>query len=271
MTDSSELQVIASKKFEFYQSEQWQQRTDSLFSFVINANAEDKIDLLRFAKDNFISLLFKKQMPDLKAIFIDFDHTLVEQESLVALAQKVGCEQEVFKITKQAMAGELDFAEGLKKRLKLFAGVSASLLAEVSVDLKLRPGIEGFMKNCQSKSIKTYMVTGGFTEICMPIIQKLDFTGYIANNFEVEGQKLTGKPLGKIIDAQAKADFVLNIAKQEGFSLDQCMAIGDGANDLPMLKTVQNYSVGFDPKKVLLDHIDGVVFDYDFLSHLTSF
>lgn len=271
MAINSEFQIIASKKFDsalFSKIPHCWSNVGKLWYLSVCFDSAIKAEILKEAHKNKIDIICSKRIAAPKAIFIDFDHTLIEQESLVVFAELVGCSDQVNKITEQAMAGEIDFEEALEQRLYLFEGVDQEKLTEVSGRLVLRKGVESFMRACKLHSVKTYLVTGGFMEICLPIVQKLGFTGLLANSFAVDDGKLTGKLSGNVIDAEAKRKFVESVVFQEGLALRDCAAIGDGANDLPMLKLVENYSVGFDPKPVLMGNLDSIVFGYPFLKEV---
>jgi len=143
---------------------------------------------------------------------------------------------QVAAITESAMRGELDFAQSLTQRVALLAGLELSALQRVYDErLQLSPGAERFLATLQQHNIKTLLVSGGFTfftEKLKPRL-KLDYTA--SNTLEIVDGKLTGKVLGTIVDAQAKAEHLKRLRDQLGLKREQVIAIGDGANDLKML------------------------------------
>ena len=166
---------------------------------------------------------------------MDVDSTLIQQEVIELLAAKVGVEQEVIEITNAAMAGELDFEASLRARVALLAGASEEILAEVRNEIKLTPGARTLVKTLQKLGHEVAVVSGGFTAVIEPILAELGITNYRANNLEIVGGKLTGQVLKPVIDRAAKAQALRDFAEKTGVTLEQTIAIGDGANDLDMI------------------------------------
>jgi phosphoserine phosphatase len=166
---------------------------------------------------------------------MDVDSTLIQQEVIELLAAKVGVEKEVIEITNAAMAGELDFEASLRARVALLAGASEEILAEVRNEIKLTPGARTLVKTLQKLGHEVAVVSGGFTAVIEPILAELGITNYRANNLEIVGGKLTGQVLLPIIDRAAKAQALRDFAVKTGVTLEQTIAIGDGANDLDMI------------------------------------
>ena len=173
---------------------------------------------------------------DFKLLAMDMDSTLIAIECIDEVADMVGLKTEVAAITQTAMRGEIGFAESLVRRVKLLAGLDASALQRVYDErLRLSPGAERLIGTLQSQGIKTLLVSGGFTFFTERLQKRLNLDYSAANTLEIVNGKLTGHISGDILDAQAKADQLNRIREKLGFGSDQTVAIGDGANDLPML------------------------------------
>ena len=170
-----------------------------------------------------------------KLVVMDVDSTLIQQEVIELLAAKVGVEKEVIEITNAAMAGELDFEASLRARVALLAGASEEILAEVRSEIKLTPGARVLVKTLQKLGHEVAVVSGGFTVVIEPILSELGIINYRGNNLEIIDGKLTGQVLSPIIDRAAKAQALRDFATQTGVTLEQTIAIGDGANDLDMI------------------------------------
>lgn len=182
--------------------------------------AIQRYDLLRRAK---------------RMIVFDMDSTLVAQEVIDELAKEAGVAKKVCAITRKAMNGEMDFSESLKARVKCLKGLPESALDRVYKRLRLTPGTERLLAVLCHLGFKTAVVSGGFTYFTERLKARLNLNYAFANQLEIENGRLTGCVLGEIIDAHRKAFILQTLAQGEGISLDQVIAIGDGANDLPML------------------------------------
>jgi phosphoserine phosphatase len=170
-----------------------------------------------------------------KLVVMDVDSTLIQQEVIELLAAKVGVEQDVIKITNAAMAGELDFESSLRARVALLAGASAEILDEVRQEIKLTPGARTLVKTLQKLGHEVAVVSGGFASVIEPLLADLGITNYRANTLEIVDGKLTGQVISPIIDRAAKAQALRDFAEKVGVTIEQTIAIGDGANDLDMI------------------------------------
>lgn len=170
-----------------------------------------------------------------KLVVMDVDSTLIQQEVIELLAAKVGVADEVVAITNAAMAGELDFAASLRARVALLAGASSEILDEVRAEIKLTPGARTLVKTLQRLGHEVAVVSGGFTSVIEPLLADLGISNYRANTLAIVDGKLTGEVIEPIIDRAAKAQALRDFATQTGVSLEQTIAIGDGANDLDMI------------------------------------
>ncbi len=170
-----------------------------------------------------------------KLVVMDVDSTLIQQEVIELLGAKAGREGEIREITERAMKGELDFEASLRARVKLLAGLPESVLAEVRSEIALTPGARTLVSTLKKLGHSVAVVSGGFTAVIEPLLRELEITHYRANTLEVKDGLLTGEVLGEIIDRAAKATALRDFAAIEGVTLEQTIAIGDGANDLDMI------------------------------------
>ena len=174
---------------------------------------------------------------ELGLIVSDMDSTLITIECVDEIAAGVGLKDRVAEITERSMRGELDFEQSLRSRVALLAGLNERVLAEVYENvLKLSPGAEFLLDECKRHNVKFLLVSGGFTFFTERLQQRLGFEYQHANILEIENGRLTGRLKGRIIDAQAKADLLREYRSRLGLQPHQVLAMGDGANDIPMLK-----------------------------------
>ena len=174
---------------------------------------------------------------DLGLIVSDMDSTLITIECVDEIAAGVGLKDQVAEITEQSMRGELDFEQSLRKRVALLAGLDERVLEEVYENvLQLSPGAEFLLEECKRNDVKFMLVSGGFTFFTERLQQRLGLDFHFANVLEVENGKLTGRLKGRIIDAQAKTDLLREYRERLGLAPWQVVAMGDGANDIPMIR-----------------------------------
>jgi len=168
------------------------------------------------------------------AVF-DMDSTLIEAEVIDELAKAAGVGEQVSEITERAMRGELDFRVSFKERLALLEGLSEDVLADIGASLRLTEGAEVLFAELKRLGYKTAILSGGFSYFAKQLQAKLGIDYVFANELQIENGKVTGVAVEPIVDAQRKADLLRQLAEQEGLCLEQTIAVGDGANDLPML------------------------------------
>jgi len=168
------------------------------------------------------------------AVF-DMDSTLIEAEVIDELAKAAGVGEQVSEITERAMRGELDFRASFKERLALLEGLSEEVLADIGASLRLTEGAEVLFAELKRLGYKTAILSGGFSYFAKQLQAKLGIDYVFANELQIENGKVTGVAVEPIVDAQRKADLLRQLAEQEGLCLEQTIAVGDGANDLPML------------------------------------
>ena len=170
-----------------------------------------------------------------RLICFDMDSTLIETEVIDELAIKAGVGDEVKAITEAAMRGEIDFKESFEQRVALLKGLDVSVMREIAENLPMSEGIERLMTVLKRTGYKIAILSGGFTYFGNYLKQKFGIDYVYANDLEVEDGKLTGRYLGDIVDGKRKAELLRLIAQVENVDIAQTIAVGDGANDLPML------------------------------------
>ena len=183
------------------------------------------------------------------AVF-DMDSTLIEAEVIDELAKAYGVGDRVSEITERAMRGELDFRASFKERMALLKGLDVSVLDEIGASLRLTEGAENLFAELKRLGYKTAILSGGFTYFARQIQARLGIDYVFANELEVVDGKCTGVAVEPIVDAQRKADLLRELAAKEGLSLEQTIAVGDGANDLPML-AIAGLGVAFRAKPLV--------------------
>ena len=172
-----------------------------------------------------------------KVLAMDMDSTLINIECIDEIAGVAGVKDKVSEITEAAMRGEIkDFAESLRRRVALLKDVPAEALEQVYTEkLRLNPGAERLITTAQAAGIKVLLVSGGFTFFTERLRERLKLDSAHANTLEIEDGVLTGRVLGDILDADAKAVYLREFARTHGATKEQIIAMGDGANDLKML------------------------------------
>ena len=209
-----------------------------------------------------------RKFSDLGLIAMDMDSTLITIECIDEIGGMLGIKAQIAAITERAMRGEIDFAESLKGRVALLAGLGIEALDRVYDEkLRLSPGAERLVQRAQGLGIRTLLVSGGFTFFTERLKKRLGLDYTLSNVLEIEDGKLTGRVSGRVVDAAAKATRLVELAHALGLRRDQTLAIGDGANDVPMMMEA-GVSVAYRAKPVVrarathaLSHsgLDGVI------------
>ena len=196
------------------------------------------------------------RLADFKLVAFDMDSTLINIECVDEIAAAAGLRDEVGAITAAVMRGEItDYRHSLRRRLALLRGVPVQALEDVySKHLQLNPGVETFVSACQAAGLKTLLVSGGFTFFSERVRSRLKLDFARANMLEVENGALTGllidRPWGEIVDGAEKRRVVLEVCELMGIGTEQAIAVGDGANDLPMM-AVAGLSIAYHPKRAV--------------------
>lgn len=170
-----------------------------------------------------------------RLICFDMDSTLIQTEVIDELAERAGVGERVKGITELAMQGEIDFSESFRQRVKLLKGLDEGVMMEIAENLPITEGLGRLMKVLQRVGFKTAILSGGFTYFGNYMKEKYGFDYMYANELEIVNGKLTGNYLGDIVDGKRKAELLRLIAQVEKIDIRQTVAVGDGANDLPML------------------------------------
>ena len=189
---------------------------------------------------------------------MDVDSTLIQQEVIELLADYAGVMPEVKTITEQAMSGELDFKQSLERRVGLLEGLSDEIFQWLKPQIELTPGVQELIAAVHGLGGKIGAVSGGFSQVLEPLANEIGLDYWMANSLEVLDGKLTGCLVGPVIDAEAKATALRSWATESGIAIEKTIAIGDGANDIPMLKCA-GYAVAFRPKPILKQYADLVI------------
>ena len=196
------------------------------------------------------------RLTDLKLVAIDMDSTLITIECIDELGDAAGRRAEIAAITEAAMRGEIDFSESLRRRVRLLTGVEESALERVYDEkLRLSPGAGRLVAGCKAAGIRLLLVSGGFSFFTERLRTRLGLDYALSNTLEIRAGRLTGTLAGKVVNARAKAERLRAVTREIGARRAQTLAIGDGANDLPLMAEA-GMSVAFRGKPVARDFAD---------------
>ena len=196
----------------------------------------------------------ERRLADLRLVAMDMDSTLVTIESIDEMGDMLGIRERIADITAQAMRGEIDYAESLRRRVALLAGLEEAALEKICEQrMHLSPGAEALVRRCRGSGIRTLLVSGGFDFFTGRLQQRLGIDEVLSNVLEIEGGRLTGRVLGAIVDGAAKAAKLRAEIHRLGLRREQALAIGDGANDIPMMSEAC-ISVAYRAKPAVREH-----------------
>ncbi|WP_119325182.1 phosphoserine phosphatase SerB [Capsulimonas corticalis] len=225
--------------------------------FALTGNHADatalRQSLLSLARDEDFDIAVQEDSifrRNRRLVVFDMDSTLIQMEVIDELARRAGVYDEVSAITASAMRGEIDFPTSFRRRMALLKGLSGDALDDVANNLPLTQGADRLLRTLKMLGYKTGIISGGFTHFARRLQADLGFDYVYAHELEVVDNRLTGEILGEVIDGQRKAEILREIADKEQIVLAQTIAIGDGANDLPML-SVAGIGVAFHAKPLV--------------------
>lgn len=216
-------------------------------------SAQLREEFLRIASDLDVDIAFQKDdiyRRNRRLVVFDMDSTLIEAEVIDELAKEAGVGDQVAEITEAAMRGEIDFTESFTRRMALLKGLDESVLERIAHSLPLTEGVEELVSKLKALGFKTAILSGGFNYFGNHLQQKMGFDYVYANELEIVDGKVTGNVTGTVVDGKRKAELLREIAAKEGVSLEQTIAVGDGANDLPML-SIAGLGIAFRAKPLV--------------------
>lgn len=193
-----------------------------------------------------------------KLVAFDLDGTLIQMETLNELAKAAGVYEKVEKITRMAMEGKMSFKEALARRVKLLKNLPVEEMEKLKKRIEFTPGVQDLIKELKKAGFVTAIITGGFDVFAKHVAEKLGIDYVYANRLIVKRGILTGEFKGEIVSAQSKLKALTEIAKKEGISLNECVAVGDGANDVFILKS-SGLGIGYKPKTIVKHHAKALV------------
>ena len=208
----------------------------------IRGKIDDKAELtakfMQISHDLSVDISFQEDniyRRNRRLVCFDMDSTLIQAEVIDKLAELAGVGDEVKAITESAMNGEIDFNESFIRRMKMLEGLSEDVLHDVAINLPITKGARRLIDTLKKYGFKTAILSGGFTYFGHYLQKELGIDYVYANQLEIKDGKLTGNYIGDIVDGNKKAEYLREIAKKEGIDINQTIAVGDGANDLPMI------------------------------------
>lgn len=244
-----------------------------------------RAEFLKAASDLDVDIAFQEDniyRRNRRLVVFDMDSTLIEAEVIDELAKEAGVGEQVSEITEAAMRGEIDFNESFRRRMALLKGLDVSVLDDVAERLPMTEGAEQLVSNLKALGFKTAILSGGFNYFASHLQKKLGFDYVYANELDIDDEgKVTGEVKGVVVNGERKAELLREIAEKEGIRLEQTIAVGDGANDLPML-SIAGLGIAFRAKPLVRESakqaistlgLDGILYligfrDRDTLSDL---
>jgi phosphoserine phosphatase len=193
-----------------------------------------------------------------KLIAFDMDGTILEVEAIDEIAKRAGVQDKVAELTRRAMNGEIDFEYALRERVRLMKGLPVEVVEGVAEKLPISKGAKEVIKTLKSMGFITVLITGGFDIVARKVAERLGFDYWFANKLGVEGGKLNGEVEVLVSGGESKLEILKRVAEAHGIDLEECVAVGDGANDLLVLERV-GLGIGFKPKPVVEERVRAMV------------